>query len=55
MGDSLFGSKDSAQEFNYSIKDYEYDGRHGNWREEQDNNAAGKKHAEGQQNAEDRS
>src|SRR5438876_65108 len=54
MRDALVSSENSAEQFKKRVKNYEHDRWHRNWRNQQDNGAARKKHAEGQQNSEDR-
>ena len=55
MGDALLSAENSAEQFKQAVQDHEYYGRHRNWRKDQDNRAGREEHAEGQQNAKDRS
>src|SRR5205809_8133712 len=54
MCDALVSSENSGKQFKKCVEDYEYDGWHRNWWNQQDNGAARKKYAECQQNSEDR-
>src|SRR5437667_291791 len=53
MRDALVSSENSTEQFKKRVEDYEYDRWHRNRRNQQDDGAARKKHAEGQQNTED--
>src|SRR5437763_87440 len=50
---ALVSPENSAEQFKKRVEDYEHDRRHRNRRNQQDNGAARKKHAESQQNSED--
>ena len=54
MRDALVSPENSAEQFKKRVEDYEHDRWHRDWRNQQDNGAAWKKHAEGEQNSEDR-
>src|SRR5436190_18570905 len=51
---ALVSPENSAEQFKKRVKDYEHDCWHRNWRNQQDNGAARKKHTESQQDSEDR-
>src|SRR5438046_9639262 len=54
MCDALVSAENSAEQFKKRVENYEHDRWHWNRRNQQDNGAARKKHAEGQHNSEDR-
>ena len=51
---ALVSPENSAEQFKKRVEDYEHDRWHRNRRNQQDNGATRKKHAESQQNSEDR-
>ena len=54
MCDALVSPENSAEQFKKRVKNHEYNRWHRDWRNQQDDGAAWKKHAEGEQNSEDR-
>src|SRR5437762_13291104 len=54
MCDALVSPENSTEQFKKRVQDYEHDRWHWDWRNQQDNAAAWKKHAERQQNSKDR-
>ena len=54
MCDALVSPENSAEQFKKRVKNHEYNRWHRDWRNQQDDGAAWKKHAEGEQNSKDR-